>query len=334
VSPEDALKIRATEEKHGLASKRILVVGNVAASQVNQLIDNEIECALADECWPQRFQCAGIPEGSKRLQMHLFLDTGLCREGILPERLLGTLKMLECHTDCFEIVALMSHFADAENAENLENAGIQLNRFKAAARELAFIGWVKNDTELHFAASSPAIVFPEARMSGVRIGISLYGSWTSHETFQSAKIAKEDKDNVSLNLDQVISWKCPAQLVKEIPAGEGIGYNRTHVCKKNTTIAVFPVGYFDGYPYLKSGMGHVLIKGRKCPILGNVMMNNIVVDVTGIASLEEQNIIATLLGGDGDENISVEDLAKMANTINYQILTSLGQHLARRLVNT
>jgi alanine racemase len=120
-------------------------------------------------------------------------------------------------------------------------------------------------------------------------------------------------------------------VVKWLPEGSYVGYGCTWRCSEATRVAVLPVGYFDGYPRMVSGKAHVLVHGRRCPVLGRVMMNHVIVDVTR-ATHDERPLVATLLGRDGDETVSAEALAGWADTIHYEITTRLGAHLGRRVV--
>jgi alanine racemase len=129
-------------------------------------------------------------------------------------------------------------------------------------------------------------------------------------------------------LRPVLSWHCPAQLVKWLPAGAYVGYGCTWRCPTGTRIAVLPVGYSDGYPRLLTSRAHVLVNGQRCAVLGRVMMNHVVVDVTRAARGDEP-VVATLLGRDGDEQVTADQLATWAQTINYELVTRVGAHLRR-----
>ena len=129
-------------------------------------------------------------------------------------------------------------------------------------------------------------------------------------------------------LRPVLSWRCASQLTKWLPAGSYVGYGCTWRAPADTRIAVLPLGYYDGYPRMLSGKAHVLVAGQRCPVLGRVMMNHVVVDVTR-AGKDDGQVIATLLGRDGGEQLSAEQLAGWAQTINYEIVTRLGAHLRR-----
>jgi alanine racemase len=159
------------------------------------------------------------------------------------------------------------------------------------------------------------------------VGISLYGLWPSSETRLSARAVLGRVPE----LRPVLSWRCRSQLAKWLPAGSFVGYGCTYRCPVDTRIAVLPMGYADGYPRLLSSRAHALVRGQRCPVLGRVMMNHVVIDVTRAAPAEE-SVTATLLGRDGEEQVSADQLATWAQTINYEIVTRIGPHLRRILV--
>ena len=175
--------------------------------------------------------------------------------------------------------------------------------------------------------SAAALLLPQARHDVVRIGISLYGLWPSTETRVSARALLGRVPE----LKPVLSWRCRSQLTKWLPAGSYVGYGCTYRCPVATRIAVLPMGYYDGYPRLLSSRAHALVNGQRCPVLGRVMMNHVVIDVTR-ATQDEGPITATLLGRDGDEQVSADQLAVWAQTINYEILTRIGAHLRRIVI--
>jgi alanine racemase len=159
------------------------------------------------------------------------------------------------------------------------------------------------------------------------VGIAMYGLWPSSETRLSARAVLGKVPE----LRPVLSWHCKSQLVKWLPEGSYVGYGCTYRCPSRTRIAVLPIGYFDGYPRIASGKAYALVNGQRCPFLGRVMMNHIVLDVTRAAP-ESSEVIATLIGRDGEEHISADQLAAWAQTINYEIVTRLGSHLRREVI--
>ena len=154
-------------------------------------------------------------------------------------------------------------------------------------------------------------------MDVVRAGITLYGLWPSEEV---------SRDIISLQ--PVLSLKSHVVYVKEVEAGVPVSYGGTYVTKAKTMIATIPVGYGDGYPRSLSGKGYVLIRGERAPILGRVCMDQFMVDVTHIKGVESQDEV-TLLGRDGEEEISMELLGALSGRFNYELACDLGKRIPR-----
>jgi alanine racemase len=224
---------------------------------------------------------------------------------------------------------VLSHFANTEDVTEQQYALQQLKQFDAGIDSLsALLSKNSADFERHIAASAATLVLPSSHCDFVRVGISLYGLWPSTETRLSAKIVLPKLPK----LKPVLSWRCRSQIVKTLSAGSYVGYGCTFRCERETKIAVLPIGYYDGYPRLLSGRAHVLVHGHRAPVLGRVMMNHIVVDVTGVAG-DEGQVVATLLGSDSGETVSAEMVAGWAQTIHYEIVTRIGSHLRRIVID-
>lgn len=327
ITPQDALEIRRLERVHGLPPRRVLVIGGADAQEAAALAEAGVELVIADERWAEILAALRHSPGLPPLRVHVHLDTGLGREGFVPASVPEVLAPLRASRE-LEVVGVLSHFANVEDVTEQTFAQEQLARFREGAALLeSSLGIAGGQLERHFAASAAALVLPESRFDVLRVGIGLYGLWPSAETRLSARILDPDPPV----LIPVLSWKCRAQVVKTIPAGSYVGYGCTHRCESDTRIAVLPVGYYDGYPRLLSSRAHVLVHGRRCPVLGRVMMNHVVVDVTR-AAREDQPLVATLLGRDGSETVSAEALAGWAQTISYEIVARLGPHLRRVVV--
>jgi alanine racemase len=159
------------------------------------------------------------------------------------------------------------------------------------------------------------------------MGIGLYGLWPSKETRVSAQMLGRNM----AELKPVMSWKTRISQIKEVPAGEYVGYGRTFRATRTTRLAILPVGYADGYPRALSGQAYVLINGMRAPVAGRICMNLTMVDVTNIASARCDDEVV-LIGNSGDETISAEDLAAIATTINYEIVTRAAPDSPRILV--
>ncbi len=325
ITPQDAFSIRAFERQNCKRCKKVLVLGSIGVDEAVLMANQDIEATLADPDWGLVGQALRTRGMVAPLKVHVHIDTGLGREGILPTEVLKQLGFLKEFSDIFQVVGVLSHFANTEDVTEQSYALQQVEKFHEGEAHLRTL--LGSDLQLvrHISASAAAFVLPPARLEAVRVGISLYGLWSSIETRISSKVVFGDALPA---LKPVLSWRCQSQMVKRLAAGSYVGYGCTYRCEEDTRVAVFPVGYFDGYPRLMSSRAHVLINGHRCPVLGRIMMNHIVVNVSRAAT-DDSPLIATLLGTDGSESISADTLAAWAQTINYEMVTRIGSHLKR-----
>lgn len=274
----------------------------------------------------------------KKAKIHLKIDTGTSRIGILPQDALNfALKCLKLPG--LTLKGIFTHFAKSE-AYNQRYTLLQTKRLKEVAEKiisktasnlpfhvLNFTATaVKNKTEfplVHAACTAATIVDPATHLDMVRIGIGLYGLWPSPET---KKLAKDL--GLKIDLRPALTWKTKVIQVKELPAGTPIGYGCTYRCKKKTRIAVLPVGYWDGYDRKLSNCGYVLIQGRRAPVRGRVCMNLTMVEVTKISKVKIGDEVV-LIGWQGREEISADEIAQQVGTINYEIVTRINHLLPR-----
>jgi len=328
ITPGDALTVRALERAKGLPSRQVLVIGAMDAEEAVALAHEGVEAVVGDGSWRDIVTELRRAKPARPLRVHVHVDTGLGREGFTPGQIShGELDFLRDATDVLQVVGVLSHFANTEDVTEQQYAESQLDVFEAGLGALRASVPVQEPLQRHMAASAATLVLPRARYDAQRVGISLYGLWPSVETRLSARLVLGRVPE----LKPVLSWRCTSQIVKWLPAGSYIGYGCTYRCADATRVAVLPVGYFDGYPRLLSGKAHVLVNGRRCPVLGRVMMNHIIVDVTH-ATRDERPLTATLLGQEGDEHLHAEALATWAQTIHYELVTRLGAHLRRIVV--
>jgi len=179
----------------------------------------------------------------------------------------------------------------------------------------------------HCANSAATMLFPKTYFDMVRVGISAYGMWPSNET--RVAVAREvDREIV---LEPVLTWKTLIAQIKDVPVGEYVGYGCSSRVSRDSKIAVLPTGYYDGYDRKLSNQAYVLINGKRAPLRGRVCMNMIMVDVTDIpeSALEDEVV---LLGSQGDETISAEQLGGWIGTINYEVTTRINERITRIVV--
>lgn len=252
-----------------------------------------------------------------KIKIHLKVDTGTSRIGFLPNELLTkkTLKMLKSLKN-IKIEGIFSHFAASE--ENLNYTKKQLKTFSRIVSRLKEQGI---DPPLkHIACTASSIVIKESQLDAVRLGIGLYGLWPSPQT----------KNRNGLDLKPVLSWHTRLIQVKKIPKNTPVGYGCTYLAKRPTLLGIIPIGYWDGLDRRLSNCGQVLFKGRKCPILGRICMNLTMIDLTGLQARTGDKV--TLLGRQGKNTITAEDLANKIGTINYEVVTRINPWLPRHII--
>lgn len=255
------------------------------------------------------------------LPVHVKVDTGTHRQGVVPGE--AAAFATAARERGLAVVGIATHFADIEDTTDHSYALRQMERFAGAVAAVRkAVGAVPF---VHAACSAAALLFRQADFSLVRIGISLYGHWPSKETHLSWLLA-HGRDGVSLV--PALSLRVRIGQVKEVAAGSPIGYGRTFRPTRDTVVAVLPVGYAEGYPRALSNRAHALVQGRLAPVIGRVCMDIVMLDVTDVPGVRVGDV-ATLLGRDGDERVSAEEVAELAGTINYEILARLSPALPR-----
>lgn len=328
ITAQDALLVREHEARAGEGRREVVVLGAVSPREAAALAEAGIALVIGDRsllALADALRQASAPP----LDVHVHVDTGLSREGFLVEDLPEVGALLARCADVLRPTGVLSHFANVEDVTEQDYALSQVRRFEEALASLE--ASLPRGTRLrrHMAASAASLVLPSSRFDTLRVGISLYGLWPSPSTRLSARVVLGETPT----LRPALSWRCRSQVVRSLPAGSFVGYGCTFRCSEPTRVAVLPVGYFDGYPRLLSGKGHVLVGGQRCPVLGRVMMNHVIVDVMRAARDGEDQVVATLLGSDGEETLSADTLAGWADTISYEIVARLGAHLKRIVVD-
>ena len=255
------------------------------------------------------------------LRIHLKVETGVNRQGVTEREIPEVLDVLNSNPQ-LKLVGVSSHFADIEDTTNHDFARVQMNRFENYHGLLEEAG--TGPFETHMTCSAATLLWPSVHGSLARVGISAYGIWPSRETLVSFR----EVGDVELDLRPALTWKCKISQVREVPAGETVGYGRTWKAMTNSTIAVLPVGYSDGWPRSLGGRGHVLIGGYRAPLVGRICMNLCMVDVTCIPNVAAGDEVV-LLGRQGDEVITPENLAGHLGTIAYEVLTLPGETWTR-----
>ncbi len=259
------------------------------------------------------------------LPLHLKVDTGTNRQGFELDELAGACRRVA--RAGLDIVGLMTHFANIEDTLEHDFAQHQLEIFDRA-RELVRREIGGDPPIVHAACSAAALLFRQADFSMVRVGISMYGHWPSRETHLSWILAR-GRDQVQLR--PVLSWKALVGQIQRVACGETVGYGRTWCALRPTRLAVLPVGYADGYPRGLGNGARVVACGRLLPVVGRVCMNIVLVDATDAPEVAVGEEVL-LIGRQGEVAVTVEELASLAGTINYELLARLSPATPRRVV--
>ena len=301
----------------------ILAMGYLTEAQIADVVTPRVHVLLSS-----REVLAALAAHGRRLgvalPVHVKVDTGTHRQGVPPEEAVELATA--ARDEGLAVVGVATHFANIEDTTDHSYAFGQLELFRqAVAGVRAAVGpvpWV------HASCSAAALLFREADFSMARVGISLYGHWPSKETYLSW-LQVHGRDGVKLS--PALTWRARLGQVKDVGAGAPVGYGLTFRPTRATRIGVLPVGYAEGYPRALSNRGRVLVRGRSAPVVGRVCMNITMVDVTDVPEVREGDV-ATLIGRDGGERVSAEEVAELAGTINYEVLSRISPELPRVLV--
>lgn len=249
----------------------------------------------------------------RSVAVHVKVDTGMHRVGVYPPE--GTAAFLDrVEAAGLTLDGLFTHFATAGEDELL------------VQEQLALFGKIVEDARaaghrprlLHASNTAATILHPEAHFDLVRAGIGIYG------------LLPEPGVGVSVGLRPALTWRSAVTMVKRLPAGERTSYGQLYRLEHDAWVATVPVGYADGYPRMLSSRADVLIGGVRCRVAGNVTMDQIIVDCGDTEPAPGQEVV--LLGRQGDEEVSAEELAGWAGTLAYEIVTAIGDRVPREFI--
>ena len=318
-SLEEALELRQND-----FHQDILIMGPVLLSGLDKVVENNIRVVLYNMESLQQLE-KSARKFKKQARIHLKLETGTYRQGILAADLSGFLKKAR-QSDRVTIEGAYTHFANIEDTTNHDYAYRQLKIFQEMIDQIK----QENNKNLiaHAACSAAILLFPETYFRMVRLGISQYGLWPSRETYVSYKSKHPDSRN---KLQPILTWKSRIAQIKTAPPHQAIGYGGTFQTTRKSKIAIIPVGYADGYDRSLSNQSYVLIKGQRAPVRGRVCMNLIMVDITDIPDVRlEEEVV--LMGGSGENILSADYLAGLCGTINYEFVTRLNPAIQRVVI--
>lgn len=304
----------ATLRRHGIRGL-ILILGYTHPHEFELLTTYELTQTVID------FSYAKLLNGYHRpIQVHIAVDTGMHRIGERCENVEHFLEMFRMEN--LKITGLYTHLctADSENDEDKVFTARQAQSFRKLVQWLDERGY---SVKAHILSSYGLIKYPEYGGDYARVGIALFGLLSTDE----------DTRLRGNKLRPVLSVKARVVSIRKLHTGESAGYGLAYIAKKDTQIAALSVGYADGLPRaLSCEVGSVLLNGRKAPIIGRICMDQTLVDISGIPSVNTGDT-AVMIGRSDEQAITACDVAKQADTITNEILSRLSQRLTRVIVN-
>ncbi|MBQ9360316.1 MAG: alanine racemase [Lachnospiraceae bacterium] len=304
---EEALILR-----HNDIRKPILVLGYTFPESYEDIIANDIRPVVFKEDMARELSEEAVRQG-RRVYVHIAVETGMGRIGVEADK--SSVELIKTVAGLRNLVleGIFTHFSKADMKDKMPTYE-QIKKFNAYVELLHDEGidfWLK-----HSSNSAGIVEIREANMDMVRAGITLYGLWPS----------KEVKQNIELR--PALALKSHIVYIKDVPPGYEVGYGGTWKARRPSRIATIPAGYGDGYPRALSNRGYVLIRGKRAPIAGRVCMDQVMVDITNIPEACDYDEV-TLIGRDGEEEITVEHLANMYGGFNYEIVSCFTKRVPR-----
>ncbi|MBN1472990.1 MAG: alanine racemase [Syntrophaceae bacterium] len=288
----------------------IVILGPSTAAEIEEIIKYNLTSSVSEISFARQLQKA-LQQAGRKLPVHIEVDTGMGRGGTMRGEALKLVTDISKLSNII-IEGIFSHYAASEvivpgNHRQWQSFLDLLGELQSAEIEIPIC---------HMDNSGAILNYPTFKLNMVRPGLMAYGIYPSEQTQSKATVLP------------IMSFKTTIILLKDFPANYGIGYNSTFVTKKPTRIATIPVGYGDGYGVILSNQGEALIRGRRAPIVGRISMDMSTVDVTHIPECELGDEVV-LLGAQGNERITSDEIAKKARTISYEVLCALGKRAPR-----
>lgn len=282
-----------------VAREHILVMGGLTLGEAHAAAAGGWSIAVSS-----RELANALGETDAVVPVHLKIDTGMGRFGCSPEEAPGLARLID-RSAGLRLGGTWTHFACADSDDAM--TGVQFDRFNEALATLGVDPGLR-----HACNSAAALRHPDFALDAVRCGIAIYGcEWPG--------------------MLPAVALRSVVTHVKTVPKGATVGYGATWTAPGPRRVATVAMGYADGVSRARSGRGHLLVRGRRAPLIGAVSMDAITIDVTDAPGVVVGDI-ATIVGSDGDERVTAEEVAGWSGTISYEVLTSIGPRVERRYI--
>jgi len=290
----------------------VLTMGYATTAQAMEIVCNRLTPTVTTLELAHALSAAVAAAGSPPLPVHVKVDTGLGRFGLFPEEALPFVRALT-EVPGLVLEGLYTHFACADETDLTHTHG-QLDIYRQVLRQIEEAGIPISIR--HTANSAATLVVPDSHFDMVRPGICVYGLRPSPETA------------MVVHVRPAMAVKSRVARVSTLPAGWGLSYNRTYIPSRPTPVGLVPIGYGDGYRRNLSNQGQVLLHGQRVPIIGRVCMDQFMIDITGIPDVRLDDEVV-VLGRQGDEEISADEIASWLGTNNYEIVAAIQNRVPR-----
>lgn len=295
----------------------VLVMGSIFPDEAKDLVHYDLSTSVSDTSLAQELSRQAEKQG-KTVGIHIKIDTGMGRLGMLLEDLLNFVEKVQSLKN-LSMEGIFTHLSSADEADPEFTLG-QLSLLSQAIDALKSKGITL--PMVHAANSSAILNFPDSHLDMVRPGISLYG------TLGLSEKSSSPNQKALPEFKQVMQWKTKILQINKLPKGTPLSYNRKFTTKRESLIAILPVGYGDGLNRRLSNNMDVLVRGQRVPQVGTICMDLCLVDVTDIEDVQCKDEVA-LFGQQGDETITVDEMAERCGTISYEILCNVGKRVPR-----
>lgn len=305
---------------------KIMIMGILYKEDIPWAVENDIEFYI--------FNYARLPlaveaakKAGKKAIIHLEVETGANRTGMQKEEFPKALAFMKKNKDYLQFEGLCTHFGGAESLSNEFKITSQHKRYKEFLKVCKEKSFMPNYR--HIACSAAALAYPDTIYDMVRIGVAQYGFWPSPDTYFMH--LQENGGNGNTTLKRLFTWKTDIMDIRNVKEGEFIGYGTAFQATQNMTVAVIPLGYSNGYPRALSNRGHVLIGGKKAPIVGLVNMNLFMVDVSHVPEVAVGDEVV-LIGRQKNTTINISSFTNFTQLLNNEMLSRLPAAIPRTTV--
>lgn len=304
----------------------ILCLGNLTDTEMSWAIDHNIEFYI-NNLRSLQLAITTATACRKKAVVHIEIETGMNRTGFELKDFKKVWELIDSRQEYLYVKGLCTHLAGAESITNHERIQGQIKRFELIKADVERMGFTI--PQYHLACSAVVLRYPDHIYNLARIGIMQYGFFPNNETFTHYLLRNPEELNP---LKRVISWKSRVIDLKEVTAGNYVGYGTSYYTDVDTKVAVIPVGYAYGYARSLSNHGRILINGHIVEVIGTINMNMLTVDVSNLPDVKIGDEVV-LIGKQGKQEISVSSFSEFSNQLNYELLARLPLDIDRIVVD-